>query len=153
MASDRLSLIIFLGVTALIPEMVRAGRNLTVLRDSSYPPEYLVNLVKNSLDKCHSETDIEESVISRFRDDEDDEGTPKLGCYLFCIFNSSEFWMNDRDELDIMKILDIIPKSFETHALKMGLRCLKVKGNDKCERSLWYHNCWKKTDPEHYFLM
>lgn len=124
-----------------------AVQNLTALRGSDYPPMYLINLVKSALETCHQKIDIDDSVIERFRDDGDYEGTEKLGCYLHCVFREKGYWIPEKSEVDIMKILDIVPKDFEQPALKMGLRCLKVKGDDDCARSLWYHSCWKKNDP------
>lgn len=126
---------------------VEADQDLTALRGADYPPIYLVNLVKSALEKCHKLVDIEDDVIRRFRDDGDFEGTEKLGCYLHCVFREKGYWIEEKREADIMKILDIIPKDFEQPALKMGLKCLKVKGENDCARSLWYHSCWKRNDP------
>ncbi|XP_062538801.1 general odorant-binding protein 83a-like [Armigeres subalbatus] len=131
----------------------KASQNLTALRGADYPPMYLVSLVKAALDKCHEQIHIDDAVIQQFRDDGDFEGTEQLGCYLHCVFREKGYWIPEKREIDIMKILDIVPKDFEQAALKMGLRCMKVKGDDDCARSLWYHSCWKKNDPAHYYLI
>lgn len=139
-------LVLAIGLVQLI-RSAECGRNLTELRAANYPPDFLMDLFKNESAVCHNETYVSEETIVRFRDDEDFDGTPELGCYLFCIFREKNFWINSRNELHLTKALEIVPVDFEQQALKMGLKCLKVKGDDNCARALWYHNCWKKSSP------
>lgn len=36
----------------------------------------------------------------------------------------------------------------------MGRKCLRPPaGVDKCEKSFYFHECWQKSDPEHYSLI
>ncbi|XP_055627828.1 general odorant-binding protein 83a-like [Toxorhynchites rutilus septentrionalis] len=148
--SRKLLVSILLAVPIIHSE---CGRNLTLLRDVNYPPKYLVDLFQPALDICHKNIKVDDQVITQFRDDEDYVGTKELGCYLFCIFREQGLWNSDKTDIDVQKMMELIPPEYEDDALKIGIKCMKVKGNDECSKSLWYHNCWKKNGPTFYYLM
>lgn len=46
------------------------------------------------------------------------------------------------------KLHDSLPEIMQPIAMKMGVKCLKIKGNTSCERAFWLNACWKQADPK-----
>lgn len=73
-----------------------------------------------------------------------------LKCYMLCIFEAMDIWGED-DRLHLMKLADHLDENYDEEiqdiAIRMGRKCVRVEGDNKCERAFWYHKCWKMQDP------
>lgn len=120
-------------------------------RDAEYPPPELLELLRPIHDTCVAQTGVTDEAIIKFSDDEIHEDA-NLKCYMNCIFHQTGV-MDENNNVHLEKLLNSLPDSMKDIALKMGVKCLKVKGDTECERAFWLHKCWKTTDPKHYFLV
>lgn len=79
-----------------------------------------------------------------------------LKCYMHCIFEAMDLWGDD-DKLHIMKMADHLEEHYDEEiqdiAIRMGRKCVRVEGENKCDRAFWYHKCWKTQDPKVSFLL
>lgn len=77
-----------------------------------------------------------------------------LKCYMHCIFDKVGL-LSSKGDLFLMRLLDHIKsEDNQNTAYEMGRKCLyPPEGADKCEKSFYFHECWKKSDPKHYFLI
>lgn len=78
-----------------------------------------------------------------------------LKCYMYCVFETMELWTSD-DKLHLMKMAEHLEDNYSDEiqdiAIRMGRRCVRPEGDNKCERAFWYHKCWKTQDPKVSFL-
>uniref|UniRef100_A0A182NL75 Uncharacterized protein n=1 Tax=Anopheles dirus TaxID=7168 RepID=A0A182NL75_9DIPT len=121
-------------------------------RDDQYPPPAALAMLRPVGAICAKETGVSAAAIKRFSDEDAFDDDRALMCYMDCVFRLTNV-TDDRGELHMGKLLDHVPPDYEDIALKMGVRCIKSKGKDVCERAFWYHKCWKKSDPVHYYLV
>ncbi|XP_053682841.1 general odorant-binding protein 83a-like [Sabethes cyaneus] len=121
-------------------------------RDAEYPPPSALEGAIDMHRECVAETGVTEAAIRRFSDEDIFEDDENLKCYMNCLFHKSNL-TDDKGELHLGKMMEVIPKEYENIALKMGIKCTKPKGKSLCERAFWFHKCWKTADPVHYFLL
>lgn len=68
-------------------------------------------------------------------------------CYMDCIFHEANV-LTDDGEVHLEKFHEMLPASMQDIALKMGEKCMKPEGKNRCEKAFWLHKCWKTADPE-----
>lgn len=67
-----------------------------------------------------------------------------------CLFEEAHV-VDDHGELHLEKLVTHVEKldeEIQLIAINMGRKCLKVQGDNQCERAFWYHKCWKTADPK-----
>lgn len=88
-------------------------------------------------------------AIKKFSDGpaHDDEA---LKCYMHCLLDDGGM-VDENGNVLLEKLHDSLPEMMKPIAMKMGLKCLKIKGDTACERAFWLNSCWKQSDPKVYF--
>lgn len=71
---------------------------------------------------------------------------------MYCIFEVSEV-VDEKGDVFLEKLHKSLPESMQDIVLKMGLKCLKVVGETRCERAFWLHKCWKTADPRVSYII
>lgn len=78
-----------------------------------------------------------------------------LKCYMDCLFKEAKV-VDENGELHLEKLATHIEKldeEIQLIAIHMGKKCLRVQGENQCERAFWYHKCWKSADPKVIFSL
>nr|AXS77544.1 odorant binding protein OBP12 [Sitodiplosis mosellana] len=135
--------IIFTAVTAV-----------EIRRDDQWPPPEVVAIVQPMRIVCQEKTGVTDEAIREFSDGEIHEDEA-LKCYMDCLFKEARV-VDENGELHLEKLATHIEKldeEIQMIAIRMGKKCLRVKGENQCERAFWHHKCWKTADPKHYFLL
>lgn len=116
-----------------------------------YPPPEFVEVLQPIHTTCVHKTGVSEVAITTFS-----EGAvhadAQLKCYMACVFEETDMY-GANGEVHLESVYNALPDSMKDVALKMGLACLKVRGEGRCERAFWLHSCWRRIDPVHYFLV
>ncbi|KAL5283418.1 Obp83b family protein [Megaselia abdita] len=121
-----------------------------IRRDDSYPPKEILQMIKPIHDVCVAKTGVTEEAIKEFSDGEIHED-PALKCYMNCLFHEIKV-VDDNGDLHLEKLQALIPDDFMEIAMNMGKTCKNPEGETLCDKAWWFHQCWKKNDPYHYFL-
>ncbi|EDW14675.2 general odorant-binding protein 83a [Drosophila mojavensis] len=119
-------------------------------RDEDYPPRNVLKMSKLFHDICVEQTGVSEAAIKEFSDGEihDDE---KLKCYMNCLFHEFEV-VDDDGDVHLEKLFSSVPHSIRDNLMAMSQECIHPIGDTLCHKAWWFHQCWKKADPKHYFL-
>ncbi|KAI9584264.1 general odorant-binding protein 83a-like [Glossina fuscipes] len=120
-------------------------------RDNNYPPKELITGAKPLHEKCVKETGVTEEAIKEFSDGEVHEDEA-LKCYMNCFFHELGA-VDDKGDVHLETLNLIMPGSFVDAILKPAQHCIHPEGDTLCHKAWWFHQCWKKADPEHYFLL
>lgn len=119
-------------------------------REQYPPPELLAELLPIHA-VCVRQTGVSEAAIAEFSDGAEHDD-PLLKCYMACVFEESQV-IGPNGDVHLETLYNRLPDSMKKVALKMGLPCLKINGEGRCERAFWLNRCWKRTDPTHYFII
>lgn len=88
--------------------------------------------------------------------DTDAAADDKLRCYMACLFQECNV-VDAEGHLHLDKLMAgieaALSKEVQDIAVNMGKKCLRAEGTTACETAGWYNDCWKKSDPTHYFLV
>lgn len=77
---------------------------------------------------------------------------PKLKTYMSCIFTDLNI-VGPNGNLMLEKLLEQLPDSTKDVALAMAKDCMDLQGTTLEDKVWWLHQCWKKADPVHYFIV
>lgn len=73
-----------------------------------------------------------------------------------CMFQECNV-VDDEGHLHLDKLMAgieaALSKEVQDIAINMGKKCLRPEGKTACETAGWFNDCWKKSDPTHYFLV
>jgi hypothetical protein len=97
---------------------------------------------------CVENTGVSLDAIKRFSDGpvafDDDE---KLKCYMHCMFHETGM-LQDNGDFHFVKMLEKVPTDLLTIVMRMGRNCMKITGDNGCERAFSLHRCLKQQDPK-----
>ncbi|XP_030371467.1 general odorant-binding protein 83a-like isoform X2 [Scaptodrosophila lebanonensis] len=101
-------------------------------------------------DTCVAQTGVDEAHIKEFSDGQihDDE---KLKCYMNCLFHEIDV-VDDNGDVHFEKLFYTVPMTIRDKLIEMSKGCMHPEGDTLCHKAWWFHQCWKKADPAHYFL-
>ncbi|XP_039494477.1 general odorant-binding protein 83a [Drosophila santomea] len=119
-------------------------------RDENYPPPGILKLTKPFHDACVEKTGVSEAAIKEFSDGEIHEDE-KLKCYMNCFFHEIEV-VDDNGDVHLEKLFATVPLSMRDKLMEISKGCVHPEGDTLCHKAWWFHQCWKKADPKHYFL-
>lgn len=77
---------------------------------------------------------------------------PKLKAYMSCIFTDLNI-VGPNGNLMLEKLLEQLPDSVKDISLAMAKDCMDLQGSTLEDQVWWLHQCWKKADPVHYFIV
>ncbi|XP_001358940.3 general odorant-binding protein 83a [Drosophila pseudoobscura] len=120
-------------------------------RDENYPPPGIMKMAKPFHDSCVEKTGVSEAAIKEFSDGEIHEDE-KLKCYMNCFFHEIEV-VDDNGDVHLEKLFATVPLSIRDKLMEMSKDCVHPEGDSLCQKAWWFHQCWKKADPKHYFLV
>ncbi|NP_001298171.1 pheromone-binding protein-related protein 6 precursor [Stomoxys calcitrans] len=120
-------------------------------RDAEYPPPAILKMAKPFHDICVGKTGVTEAAIKEFSDGEVHEDEA-LKCYMNCLFHEFEV-VDDNGDVHMEKLLAAIPDSLRDLLVNASKNCIHPEGDTLCHKAWWFHQCWKKADPVHYFLV
>nr|ALZ41678.1 pheromone binding protein-related protein 3 [Liriomyza sativae] len=119
-------------------------------RDDNWPPPKVLKLAKPFHDLCVEKTGVSEEAIKEFSDGEIHEDE-KLKCYMNCLFHEINVVDNNGD-VHMEKLFETVPREYRQKLMDMSQNCIHPEGDTLCHKAWWFHQCWKKADPVHYFL-
>ncbi|EDW84632.1 Odorant-binding protein 83a [Drosophila willistoni] len=119
-------------------------------RDENYPPPAILKMAKPFHDSCVEKTGVTEEAIKEFSDGEIHEDE-KLKCYMNCFFHEIDV-VDDKGDVHLEKLFYTVPNSIREKLMQMSENCIHPEGDTLCHKAWWFHQCWKKADPKHYFL-
>ncbi|KAM8705268.1 hypothetical protein ACLKA7_009690 [Drosophila subpalustris] len=119
-------------------------------RAEDYPPSNVLKMVKIFRDECIAQTGVSEAAIKEFSDGEIHEDET-LKCYMNCLFHEFEV-VDDNGDVHLETLFHSVPHSVRDNLIAMSKHCIHPVGDTLCEKAWWFHQCWKKADPKHYFL-
>lgn len=125
---------------------------LTIFVTAQYPPPDFLETLRPIRERCANESGVGADAIRQFSDGESHDADSQLKCYMACMFEVSDVLGPDGD-VHLETLYNRLPQSMKAAALKMGVPCLKIQGEGRCERAYYLHSCWKRSDPEHYFIV
>ncbi|XP_033149915.1 uncharacterized protein LOC108603747 [Drosophila busckii] len=134
----------------LIVLLLNVARSTQQQRIEGYPPSNVLKMAKIFHDACVEQTGVSEAAIKEFSDGEIHEDE-KLKCYMNCLFHELEV-VDDNGDVHLDTLYHSVPHSIRAHLMDMSAKCLHPVGDTLCEKAWWFNQCWKKADPEHYFL-
>lgn len=76
----------------------------------------------------------------------------KLRSYMSCIFTDLQI-VDPKGNLMLEKLLVQLPDSIKEVALAMAKPCMDIQGKTLDDKVWWLHQCWKRSDPVHYFMV
>ncbi|XP_055384795.1 pheromone-binding protein-related protein 6-like [Condylostylus longicornis] len=120
-------------------------------RDDDYPPPDILKMLEPVHKTCVEKTGVTEEAIKEFSDGEIHED-PALKCYMNCLFHEIQV-VDANGDVHLEKLYKKIPDNLKDIALKMTEKCIHPEGDTLCQKAWWFHQCWKKADPVHYFLV
>ncbi|XP_034662964.1 general odorant-binding protein 83a [Drosophila subobscura] len=120
-------------------------------RDENYPPPGIMKMAKPFHDSCVEKTGVTEAAIKEFSDGDIHEDE-KLKCYMNCFFHEIEV-VDDNGDVHLEKLFATVPLSIRDKLMEMSKDCVHPEGDSLCQKAWWFHQCWKKADPKHYFLV
>ncbi|CAD7090618.1 unnamed protein product [Hermetia illucens] len=127
------------------------GHKIQPRRDDEYPPKEMIRAIMTLHNICVAKTGVTEEAIKEFSDGEIHEDEA-LKCYMNCLFHEAGL-VNDDGQVDLEMLYAMLPDNLKEIALNMGKQCMTPQGDNLCEKAWWFHQCWKKADPKHYFLV
>ncbi|XP_037947839.1 general odorant-binding protein 83a-like [Teleopsis dalmanni] len=119
-------------------------------RDDEYPPPAILKMAKPFHDTCVQKTGVTEEAIKEFSDGEIHEDE-NLKCYMNCLFHEIDV-VDDNGDVHLEKLFETIPGKLRELLMNMSKDCIHPEGDTLCHKAWWFHQCWKKADPVHYFL-
>lgn len=69
-----------------------------------------------------------------------------------CMFREAGV-LTSESEVDVERMLNMLPTSMQEVARKMGENCQDIQGDGPCERAMWLHKCWKMADPKVHLMI
>nr|AAV74624.1 odorant binding protein 3 [Musca domestica] len=139
-------LLIVLSLLTGAPILPRA----TAQRDDNYPQPVKLKMAKPLHDACVENTGVIEAAIKEFSDGEIHEDE-NLKCYMNCFFHEIEV-VDDHGDVHLEKLFATVPLPMRDNLMEMSKGCVHPEGDTLCHKVWWFHQCWKKADPKHYFL-
>lgn len=85
-------------------------------------------------------------AIKEFSDGEIHEDE-KLKCYMNCLFHEFEV-VDDNGDVHLDTLFHSIPHSIRDKVIGMSEHCTDPEGDNLCQKAWWFHQCWKKADPQ-----
>ncbi|EDV90737.1 GH14293 [Drosophila grimshawi] len=119
-------------------------------REENYPPNNVLRMAKIFHDICVEQTGVSEAAIKEFSDGEIHEDE-KLKCYMNCLFHEFEV-VDDKGDVHLEMLFSSVPHSVRDNMMAASEHCIHPEGDTLCHKAWWFHQCWKKADPRHYFL-
>ncbi|KAL9892861.1 pheromone-binding protein-related protein 6-like isoform 1-T2 [Glossina fuscipes fuscipes] len=120
-------------------------------RDDEYPPPAILKLAKPFHDICVEQTGVKEEAIKEFSDGEIHEDEA-LKCYMNCLFHEFDV-VDDNGDVHLETLFSKIPAALRDLLMEASKGCVHPEGDTLCHKAWWFHQCWKKADPVHYFLV
>uniref|UniRef100_A0A240SWW4 Uncharacterized protein n=1 Tax=Glossina morsitans morsitans TaxID=37546 RepID=A0A240SWW4_GLOMM len=120
-------------------------------RDNKYPPKELITMAKPFHEACVRHTGVTEEAIKEFSEGNIHEDEA-LKCYMNCFFHELGL-VDDKGDVHLETLHQSMPGSFVDLILKPAQHCVHPEGDTLCHKAWWFHQCWKKADPVHYFLL
>ncbi|XP_005176974.2 pheromone-binding protein-related protein 6 [Musca domestica] len=120
-------------------------------RDAEYPPPAILKMAKPFHDTCVEKTGVTDAAIKEFSDGEIHEDEA-LKCYMNCLFHEFDV-VDDNGDVHLEKLFAAIPGSLRELLVNASQNCVHPEGDTLCHKAWWFHQCWKKADPVHYFLV
>nr|QYL00041.1 OBP15 [Eupeodes corollae] len=119
-------------------------------RDDEWPPKGILAMIKPITESCVKKTGVTQEAIREFSDGEIHEDEA-LKCYMNCIFHEFEV-VDENGDVHLETLFRTVPDSIREVLLNMSKNCIHPEGDTLCHKAWWFHQCWKKADPVHYFL-
>lgn len=134
-----------------------------------WPPPAILKLGKHFHDICAPKTGVTDGkldsktekslipillteAIKEFSDGQIHEDEA-LKCYMNCLFHEFEV-VDDNGDVHMEKVLNAIPgEKLRNIMMEASKGCIHPEGDTLCHKAWWFHQCWKKADPVHYFLV
>nr|WOL43273.1 odor-binding protein 83a [Phortica okadai] len=142
--------LLFAVLIALLSLFTDAAQAQQPRRDEKYPPPAILKMAKPFHDSCVEKTGVSEASIKEFSDGEIHEDE-KLKCYMNCFFHEINV-VDDNGDVHFEKLFYTVPGTVRDLLMEMSKDCVHPQGDNLCEKAWWFHQCWKKADPVHYFL-
>nr|AWY62809.1 odorant binding protein [Liriomyza trifolii] len=130
--------------------LATAVNTQTPRRDAEYPPQAFLKMAKHLHEICVGKTGVTEEAIKEFSDGEIHEDEA-LKCYMNCLFHEIEA-VDENGDVHLEKLFDMLPTKLRTLLVEMSKDCKHPEGDTLCQKAWWFHQCWKKADPVHYYL-
>ncbi|KAH8344076.1 hypothetical protein KR084_004070 [Drosophila pseudotakahashii] len=117
-----------------------------------WPPPAILKLTKHFHDICAPKTGVTDEAIKEFSDGQIHEDEA-LKCYMNCLFHEFEV-VDDNGDVHMEKLFNAIPgEKLRNILMEASKGCTHPEGDTLCHKAWWFHQCWKKADPVHYFLV
>ncbi|XP_065365377.1 pheromone-binding protein-related protein 6-like [Calliphora vicina] len=120
-------------------------------RDADWPPPVILKMAKPFHDTCVEKTGVTDEAIKEFSDGQIHEDEA-LKCYMNCLFHEFSV-VDDNGDVHLETLFQSIPGSLRDLLVKASENCVHPEGDTLCHKAWWFHQCWKKADPVHYFLI
>ncbi|KAH8359098.1 hypothetical protein KR093_004247, partial [Drosophila rubida] len=121
-------------------------RPTSAQRADNYPPSNVLKMAKLFHDTCVEQTGVSEAAIKEFSDGEIHEDE-KLKCYMNCLFHEFEV-VDDNGDVHLDTLFHSVPHSIRDKLIAMSQHCIHPEGDTLCHKAWWFHQCWKKADPQ-----
>ncbi|XP_036325307.1 pheromone-binding protein-related protein 6-like [Rhagoletis pomonella] len=119
-------------------------------RDDKWPPPAVLKMAKIFHDICVEKTGVTEEAIKEFSDGQIHEDEA-LKCYMNCLFHEIDV-VDDNGDVHLETLYNTVPGTVRDKLINMAKDCVHPQGDTLCHKAWWFHQCWKKADPVHYFL-
>ncbi|XP_037824211.1 pheromone-binding protein-related protein 6-like isoform X2 [Lucilia sericata] len=119
-------------------------------RDADWPPSSILKMAKPFHDICVEKTGVTEEAIKEFSDGEIHEDEA-LKCYMNCLFHEIDV-VDENGDVHLETLFNTMPNTVRDLVIKASENCVHPEGDTLCHKAWWFHQCWKKADPVHYFL-
>ncbi|KAH8326610.1 hypothetical protein KR067_010954 [Drosophila pandora] len=121
-------------------------------RDAEWPPPAILKMAQHFHDLCAPKTGVTDEAIKEFSDGQIHEDEA-LKCYMNCLFHEFDV-VDENGDVHMEKLLNAIPgEKLRNMMINASKDCIHPEGDTLCHKAWWFHQCWKKADPVHYFLV